>query len=134
MSSWTWAVLVAGLILAGWFAWRRKASGKSQNAPAAAATVPLTLQPAQREPDTLYQKGRIVARVSGTRVDEAGKKIFFEEVYHSDTLLLPDECDFQQYVILIRKIQHATKLDPKALHRGRVLGGVEADILSYRQQ
>ena len=134
MSSWIWVVLVAVVVLAGFVRWRRKAARESQNVPAAAPKASPSLPPAVREKDALYQKSRIVARVSGAQVDEAGKRIRFEEAYNSDNLLLADECEFQQYAILIRKIEYATKVDPKALHKGRILRGVEAEILRSRRQ
>lgn len=127
-------VLAAVVVLAGFVRWRRKAARESQNVPAVAPEAAPPLPPAVREKDALYQKSQIVARVSGAQVDEAGKRIRFEEAYNSDNLLLPDECEFQQYIIVIRKIEYATKLDPKALHKGRILRGVEGDILRYRQQ
>jgi predicted transposase YdaD len=133
MSSWVWAVLVAGLVLAGWVAWRRKAARESQNVPAAAPKASPSLPPEQREKDTLYQKSRVVARVSGVRVDEAGQKLYCDEIHNSDLLVLADECEYEHYRIVIRKVEHAAKSDPTAPHKGRVLRGIEADIVGYCQ-
>lgn len=89
--------------------------------------------PVQREEDALYQKGQIVARATGAEIKEGTKEIRFEELYNSDDLLLPDPCEFQRYQILIRKIAYSTKVGKESAARGRVLGGVKAEILGYRQ-
>ena len=89
---------------------------------------------AEREEDALYQNDRIVARVLGPEVDLRAKEIRFGEIYNSDGLLLPEECEFQKYRILIQHIAFASKIDRAAPHKGRVLRGATADILGYREQ
>ena len=61
------------------------------------------------------------------------KEIRFAELYNSDELLLPDECEFQAYTIMVQRIAHATKVDKAAPHKGRVLRDVVAEILGYRE-
>ena len=85
-----------------------------------------------REMDALYQGGRIVARVIEPEVDREAKEIRFAEAYHSDELMIPEECEFQEYRILIQKIAYATKIQRGEEHKGRVLRGVTADILGFR--
>ncbi|MGH9433926.1 MAG: hypothetical protein ACRD3T_20550 [Terriglobia bacterium] len=92
-----------------------------------------TFSTAAREADAIYQQNRVAARVEGPEVDPEAKTIRFDEVYNSDYLLLPDACEYQQYRILIRKIEYATKVEKTALHKGRILRGVTADILGYRE-
>jgi hypothetical protein len=92
------------------------------------------LPPQNREEDAIYQNGRVVARVSDPKADWEAKEIRFAEVSNSDELMLPDECEFQQYKILVQRIAHATKTDRGALHKGRVLRDVVAEILGYREQ
>jgi hypothetical protein len=87
-----------------------------------------------REPDAIYQNGRVVARVAGATVDLETGEIRFEELSNSDELILPDECEFEKYTILVQRIAHATKVDHSALHKGRVLREVVAEILGYREQ
>lgn len=89
---------------------------------------------AEREKDALYQKDQIVARVLDPEVDLVAKEIRFGEIYKSDELLLPEECEFQQYRILIQRVAFASKIDRAAPHKGRVLKGATADILGYREQ
>lgn len=89
---------------------------------------------AEREKDAIYQEDRVVARVFGVEVDSEAKEIRFSEVYQSDELLLPDECEFQQYKILVQKIEHATKVARESPQKGRILRGVSAEILGYREQ
>ena len=90
--------------------------------------------PKGREPDAIYQNGRLVARVAGAEVDLEAKQIRFAEVFNSDNLLLPDECEFGQYRILIQRIADATKVSREEPHKGRMLRGVVADLLGHREQ
>ena len=105
---------------------------------AGAQTGPGTGSPsgpvAQREPDAIYQNGELVARVVAPEVDAGAKEIRFEELYNSDNLVLPDECEFQKYVIMVQRIGFASKAEKDALHKGRVLRQVVAGILGYREQ
>lgn len=95
-----------------------------QNGPAAAPG-----NTASRENDAIYQKGKLVARVSGPEVDGAGGVIRFAEIYNSEELLLPDECEFRQYRMVVKKIEYATKVERAAAHKGRILQGVTAEII-----
>jgi hypothetical protein len=86
-----------------------------------------------REPDGLYQKATLVARVAGVEVDHEAKEVRMDEVYLSDALMIPEECEFQNYRILIQRIAFASRLDKGAPEKGRVLRGVTADILGDRK-
>ncbi len=97
-----------------------------------AATKPAA--PEAREPDALYQNNRIVARVQEAEVDLEAKEVRMGEIYNSDELVVPDECEFQKYRILIQRIAFATKVDRVEPHKGRILRGVSADILGYLEQ
>ena len=87
-----------------------------------------------REPDAIYQNNRLVARVADPQVDLEAKEIRFAEVNNSDDLLLPEECEFQRYRILIQRIADATKVSKEEPHKGRILRGVTADLLGHREQ
>jgi len=89
---------------------------------------------AARQDGTVYQKEKPVARALEVEVDLKAKEVRFGELYESDWLLLPDECEYQNYRILIRKVAFATRLDKNAPHKRRVLRGVLAEILGYREQ
>lgn len=95
-----------------------------QNGPVAAGNT----AEASRENDAIYQQGKLVARVSGPEVDAAAGVIRFAEISNSDELLLPDECEFRQYRIVVKKIEYATKVERAAAHKGRILQGVTAEI------
>src|SRR5579859_1919296 len=86
------------------------------------------------EQDAIYQGNRLVARVLDAEVDLDAKEIRIGEVYNSDELMIPDECEFQRYRILIQRIAYATKVDKAERNKGRILRGVTADILGYREQ
>lgn len=83
--------------------------------------------------DAVYQRDRMVARVSDAQVDADSREIHFREIYDSDDLMLPDECEFRNYRILIRKIEYAARADKQSLNTGRVLKEVVAEILGYRE-
>ena len=89
---------------------------------------------AKYEEDAIYQDGQIVARALGAEVRSNSSEIFFEEINNSDTLLLPEECEFQKYRILIQRIEYASRVDKNAPEKGRLLRGAVAEILGYREQ
>ncbi len=84
--------------------------------------------------DAIYQNDRPVGRTLGAEVDMEAKEIRFSEIYESDELLLPDECEYQKYRILVQKVAYAGRLDKSAAHKGRVLRGVVTEILGYSEQ
>ncbi len=112
------------------------AGGKPKESQPAAVELtpkPSSSGPQPREDDAIYQNRRVVARVADPQVDSEAKEIRFAELYNSDELLLPDECEFQKYTIMVQRIAHATKVDKAAPHKGRVLRDVVAEILGYRE-
>ncbi len=90
--------------------------------------------PKSYEQDAIYQGGRLVAKVLDARVDAEAREVHFGELYNSDELLLPDDCEFREYRILIQRMDFAAKEERGAAHKGRVLRGVTAEILGYREQ
>jgi hypothetical protein len=87
-----------------------------------------------RQDNALYQRGRRVAEVLDEQIDAQAREIHFGEIYQSDELLIPEDCEFRAYRILIQKIGFASRQEAGAAHKGRVLRNVVADILGYRQQ
>ncbi len=90
--------------------------------------------PAAREPNAIYQKDRLVSRVAEPQIDQDAKEIHFLELYNSDYLVLADECEFQKYKIIVKKVEYASKVTKEEPHKGRILRGVVAQILGYREQ
>lgn len=88
----------------------------------------------EREPDALYQKDRVVARVLDAEIDAEAREIRFGEIYNSDELLLPEECEYQKYRILIQRVAYASKVNREEPQKGRILRGAMAEILGYREQ
>src|SRR5207245_3406043 len=102
------------------------------------AAVELTSKPSSsetqpREDDAIYQHGRVVARVADPQADSEAKEIRLAELYNSDEMLLPAECEFQAYTIMVQRIAHATKVDKADQHKERVLRDVVDELLSYRE-
>jgi hypothetical protein len=87
-----------------------------------------------RQDDAIYQNEAPVAKTVEVELDLEAGEIRFGELYESDPLLLPDECEYKNYRILIRKVAFATRLDKDAPHKGRVLRGVVAEILGHKEQ
>jgi hypothetical protein len=108
--------------------------GKQAKPPAEPQTAHPPAPAGEREKDAIYQNNRLVARVSDTEVDLEAKEVRFGEIYQSDWLLLPDDCEFQQYRIFIQRVAYASKVDRSGLNKGRVLRGCIAEILGYREQ
>lgn len=104
----------------------------SANAAASSASEASLRQ--AREQDAIYQNNRIVARVNDVQIRGEAREIRFGEVLNSDELLLPDDCEFQDYRILVQHIDFASKEERGAAHKGRVLRGVVAEILGRREQ
>ena len=98
-----------------------------------AATAP-TGQAVNYEEDAIYQDGKIAARVVEPEVRWDAREIHFAEINSSDNLMLPEECEFQKYRLMIQRIEYASRIDKNALEKGRVLRGVVAEILGYREQ
>lgn len=84
---------------------------------------------AEPEDDAIYQKDAVVGRAQGVEVEREPGKIHFAEIHNSDTLMLPDECEFRGYKILIKKIGYATYIDRQSHDKGRILQDVVAKIL-----
>ncbi len=87
---------------------------------------------ASREADAIYQNGRIVGRVLDAEVEADSRKIRIGEIYDSDWLLLPEECDYQQYRIVIQNVQDASKISRDSDRKGRILKDCVAEIVGYR--
>lgn len=86
------------------------------------------------EEDAIYQEGRVVARVVEPDVRWNAREIHFAEINSSDDLILPEECEFQKYRLMIQRIEYASRMDKNAPEKSRVLRGVVAEILGYREQ
>lgn len=97
-------------------------------------SVPNAAASKAREQDAIYQRGKLVGRVVDPEVDLEGKQIMFGEILGSDHLMIPEECEFRKFRIMIQKVAFATKIDKRPGHSGRTLGGCVADILGYREQ
>jgi hypothetical protein len=93
-----------------------------------------TARPASYEENAIYQDGKIVARVEGAEVRWDTREVHFAEINNSDDLMLPEECDFQKYRLMIQRIEYAARTDKTAPEKGRVLRGVVAEILGHREQ
>jgi len=100
----------------------------------AASTQPGSRASLSREQDAIYQNGKLVGRVVEPEVDLEAKEVRFGEIYDSDHLLIPEECEFQKYRIIIQRIVYASRVDKHPDRQGRVLRGCVADILGYREQ
>ena len=86
------------------------------------------------EEDAIYQDGKIVARVVGPEVRLNDREIHFTEINDSERLILPEECEFQKYRLIVQRIAYASRIDRNAPEKGRLLRGVVAEILGYREQ
>jgi len=87
-----------------------------------------------REDDAIYQNDRLVGRVLDVRVNQESREINFGEIFSSDDLLLPDDCEFRSYRILIQHVGFASKEERGAANKGRVLRAAVAEILGFREQ
>ena len=105
-------------------------SKEAQSPDSATAANPLTQK---YEADAIYQGGKIVARVVAAEVHPDAREIHFAEINRSDDLTLPEECEFQKYRVMIQRIEYASRIDKSMPERGRILRGVVAEILGYRE-
>ena len=102
--------------------------------PMTPAASPAEARPEARQEDAIYQGDRLVARALDARVNTDAREIYFGEIYNSDELLLPEDCEFGRYRIMVTRVEFAAREERGAAHKGRVLRGVVADILGYREQ
>jgi len=86
------------------------------------------------EENAIYQDGKVVARVVAPELRLEASEIHFAELNTSDDLMLPEECEFQKYRLMIQRIEYASRIDKSAPEKGRVLRCVVAEILGYREQ
>lgn len=109
---------------------KQEANGKSNSAP---DPTPSEKEAAagDHDPDAVYQNGKPVARVKEAEIDEAGKEVRFAELYKSDDLMLPVECEFRKFTLIVRRIGYASKENDAS--RSRTLRGVVAEIVGYRE-
>ncbi len=101
--------------------------------PKPAVTATPNEAPAKHEDDAIYQEGRLVARVIDPQIRSDAQEIHFAEINQSDELMLPEECEFQKYRLMIQRIEYASRIDKNAPEKGRVLRGVIAEVLGYRE-
>ena len=101
--------------------------------PSAPATTPAGRTGNYQE-DAIYQDGNVVARVVGAEVRGDAREIYFAEINNSGNLILPEECEFRKYRLMIQRIEYASRIDQGAPEKGRVLRGVVAEVLGYREQ
>lgn len=87
-----------------------------------------------RDQNSIYQEERLVGRVVDPQIDVEGKRIAFDEIHNSDELVLADECEFQKYLVIVRKVGYASKVSKEEPHKGRILRQVVAEIRGYREQ
>jgi len=106
-------------------------SGETKAPASAPAPAARTVNYAE---DAIYQDGKVVARVVEPEVRWNAREIHFAEINSSDDLMLPEECEFQKYRLMIQRIEYAARIDKNAPEKGRVLRGVVAEILGYREQ
>ena len=99
----------------------------------ASATGPAA-QMGKYQEDAIYQDGKVVARVVEPQVRGGTREIHFAEINSSDDLILPEDCEFQKYRLMIQRIEYASRIDKNAPEKGRVLRGVVAEIRGYREQ
>jgi hypothetical protein len=114
----------------GLLAGKKEPNGESNSAP---DTPPSEKEApaADRDPNGVYQKGKLVAYVKEPDIDEAGKEVRFAEIYKSDDLILSDECEFRKFILIVRRIAYASKENDAS--RSRTLRGVVAEIVGYRE-
>ncbi len=96
--------------------------------------APSTEPSLERQDDAVYQGSKLVARAIDANVHPETREITFRELRNSDDLLLPEECEFRKYRIMIQRVEYASRIDKEDPEDGRLLRGVVAEILGYREQ
>jgi len=87
----------------------------------------------KRELDAIYQTGKIVARVSGVKIDQGNHKIFFEEAYNSQTLNLEAEFEFQKWRLKFLGAESITSLDTSQPQKGQIITQAVCNLLGIRE-
>lgn len=87
----------------------------------------------KREIDAIYQAGKIVARVSGIKIDHGNRKILFDEVYNSQTLNLEAEFEFQKWRLKFLGAESITSFDTSQPHKGQIITQAVCDLLGARK-
>ena len=86
-----------------------------------------------REFDAIYQTGKIVARVSGIKIDQGNHKILFEEVYNSQTLDLEAEFEFEKWRLKFVGAESIIGLDTSQPQKGQIISQAVCELLGVRK-
>lgn len=85
-----------------------------------------------REPDAIYQSGKIVARTTGETVSELNEVIKFDEIYQSNGLDLNSPFEFRKWRIEFVHAGTMTQLKINAPQKGKILETVKCKIVGTR--
>jgi len=85
-----------------------------------------------RDPDKLYQNGKIVGVVHGVVVDEAKRTISFEKVDRALNLDVSKEFEYQKWRVRHKGEDTVAEIGGLAMEQNRVFGNMVCEILGTR--
>jgi hypothetical protein len=85
-----------------------------------------------RDAGGLYQGGEVVAKVSGSKVDEDKHVVLFDEVYESNSLKLDEEFEFQKWRLRFKSADKIDGLNSSQPQKGRIMSKVLCTIIGPR--
>jgi hypothetical protein len=85
-----------------------------------------------RDPDKLYQNGKIVGVVHGVVVDEAKRTISFEKVDRALNLDVNKEFEYQKWRLRHKGEDTVAEIGGLAMEQNRVFGNMVCEILGTR--
>ena len=86
----------------------------------------------QREKDSIYQDGKIVAKIIEGKINQQNNAYFFKEIYNSNNLNLEKEFEFQKFKLKHKRHESGTYLDVTQPHKGKIIENVICEIIGER--
>ena len=85
-----------------------------------------------RDPDKLYQNGKVVGVVHGVVVDEAKRTISFEKVDRALNLDVSKEFEYQKWRVRHKEEDTVAEIGGLAMEQNRVFGNMVCEIVGTR--
>lgn len=85
-----------------------------------------------RDPDKLYQNGKVVGVVHGVVVDEAKRTISFEKVDRALNLDVSKEFEYQKWSVRHKREDTVAEIGGLAMEQNRVFGNMVCEIVGTR--
>jgi hypothetical protein len=121
------AVIATRLLLAPYWVWEDEHAARLL----AESKIAPSAQPAQRDPDGVYQLGHLVGRVSGAIENLSTSQIHFSEITAGGNFNPKTEFEYRDFKLRIVRVSAATSADMSGVKNMRFIN-VDTEVLGQR--